>query len=71
MAYTANMDEASASWLAGLDEPQGITHLGNGKVRFSQSAYSYLRNVPPHMDVHIDSHDRICLSEGSYQLTRS
>ncbi|MEU3766690.1 hypothetical protein AB0E55_16660 [Amycolatopsis keratiniphila] len=33
--YTAVVDPGHAEWLTTLEEPQGITHLGGGRVRFT------------------------------------
>ncbi|MFI6056526.1 hypothetical protein ACIBCO_41570 [Streptomyces violascens] len=42
-AYTADVGEELADWLAGLDEPSGMTNIGGGKVRLAESAVAFLR----------------------------
>ncbi|ATY09663.1 hypothetical protein CU254_03675 [Amycolatopsis sp. AA4] len=54
--YTAVMDPAQAEWLAGLDEPKGITHLGGGRVRLTNVVVALFRGSPdPHP--HVDAND--------------
>ncbi|MBB1157545.1 MULTISPECIES: hypothetical protein [Amycolatopsis] len=62
--YTATMDPVQAEWLAGLDEPKGITHLGGGRVRLTNVVVALFRGSPesqPHVDVndlfHLDPMD--------------
>ncbi|MFE4688115.1 hypothetical protein [Streptomyces sp. NPDC056721] len=52
--YTATIYEPQAEWLASLDEPKGITHLGGGKTRLTNIAVAYFRGTPQHSP-YIDS----------------
>ncbi|MET9582069.1 hypothetical protein ABZY10_02905 [Streptomyces sp. NPDC006539] len=68
--FTAEVHRAHATWLAALAEPEGITHLGNGRVRFTGPAVAYLRGLPERLGCHVDDEDRIHLGGESYRLTR-
>nr|BFD86126.1 hypothetical protein StreXyl84_55270 [Streptomyces sp. Xyl84] len=68
--YTADVDVEQARWLAALDEPEGMTHLGRGRVRFTGSAVAYLRSLPEHLDCHVDHKDRLWLAGDAYPLKR-
>lgn len=68
--YTAKVHEVHAEWLASLDEPRGITRLGNDRVRFTSAAVAYLRSLPDHLDCHLDSEDRLWIAGDPYKLTR-
>ncbi|WP_392753198.1 hypothetical protein [Streptomyces sp. LN590] len=68
--YTAEVHRAHATWLAALAEPEGITHLGNGRVRFTGPAVAYLRGLPERLGCHVEDEDRIHLGGKSYRLTR-
>ncbi|MGW1882398.1 hypothetical protein [Streptomyces sp. NPDC001970] len=68
--YTAEVHRAHAAWLAALAEPEGITHLGNGRVRFTGPAVAYLRGLPERLGCHVDDEDRLRLAGESYRLVR-
>ncbi|MER5182654.1 hypothetical protein ABT009_30615 [Streptomyces sp. NPDC002896] len=68
--YTAEVHRHHATWLAALDVPEGITHLGNGRVRFTGPAVAYLRGLPERFGCHVDDEDRIWLAGESYRLIR-
>ncbi|TXS35603.1 hypothetical protein EAO75_43920 [Streptomyces sp. uw30] len=70
--YTAVVDEGHAEWLAALEEPKGITNLGNGRVRFTESAVAFLRNPPMPLSLYVQVHgaDELALDLCSYKLTR-
>ncbi|MGI5253489.1 hypothetical protein [Actinacidiphila glaucinigra] len=68
--YTAEVHQQHAVRLASLDEPEGITHLGNGTVRFTSPAVAYLRSLPERFGCRVDGEDRIRLAGDSYQLIR-
>ena len=56
--YTVVMDEAWAEWVAGVDELQGtVAHLGNGRVRFNETAIAYLRCPRPPLGMYIHVND--------------
>ncbi|MGW6914366.1 hypothetical protein ACWGB8_11170 [Kitasatospora sp. NPDC054939] len=46
ITYTAVMGTARAQWLADFEQPPGITHLGNGRVRLAESAVAFLQAAP-------------------------
>lgn len=69
-AYTTEVRQDHAVWLAALAEPEGITHLGNGRVRFTGPAVAYLRGLPERLGCHVDDEDRIRLAGESYRLIR-
>ncbi|WP_328888539.1 hypothetical protein [Streptomyces sp. NBC_00316] len=68
--YTTEVRQDHAVWLAALAEPEGITHLGNGRVRFTGPAVAYLRGLPERLGCHVDDEDRIRLAGESYRLIR-
>jgi len=69
--YTAVVDPGHAEWLTTLEEPQGITHLGNGEVRFTEAAIAYLRNPPPPLSLFIEVQgDQLILDFMTYRLTQ-
>jgi hypothetical protein len=71
--YTATVYEGQAAWLATLDEPDGITHLGGGAVRFTSPAIAYMRSLPEHVGstgCRVDNEDRLWIAGSSYRLTR-
>jgi hypothetical protein len=70
--YSAVVDEGHAEWLAALEEPEGITNLGNGRVRFTESAVAFLRNPPSPLNLYVQVHgaDELALDLCSYKLTR-
>jgi hypothetical protein len=68
--YTAEVHRDHAARLAALDEPEGITHLGNGTVRLTSPAVAYLRSLPERVGCRIDGEDRIRLAGDSYPLIR-
>ncbi|OLZ57356.1 hypothetical protein BS329_01395 [Amycolatopsis coloradensis] len=53
-----------------LDEPQGITNLGDGRVRFTAYAYTYLRNVTGDRDNSIDASGQIKLGGDYFPVIR-
>ncbi|MFJ8020549.1 hypothetical protein [Streptomyces sp. NPDC096311] len=59
-----------ATHLAALDEPEGVTHLGNGTVRFTSPAVACLRSLPERLDCRVDGENRIRLAGESYPLIR-
>jgi hypothetical protein len=69
--YTATMDETQANWLARLDEPKGITHLGGGRIRLTNVAVALFRGSPK-IQMYIDANDTFHLSplDPPVQLTR-
>jgi hypothetical protein len=70
MSYIGTFPKVHADWLLSLDEPEGITDFGNGRVRFTATAFTYLRNLPEHLDGRIDDNDTIWIAYESYKLTR-
>ncbi|MET9267771.1 hypothetical protein [Amycolatopsis sp. NPDC004079] len=70
-AYTATMDPVQAEWLAGLDAPKGITHLGGGRVRLTNVVVALFRGSPESQP-HVDAKDRFRLDpmDPPIQLTR-
>ncbi|MGW7362044.1 hypothetical protein ACWGI8_01120 [Streptomyces sp. NPDC054841] len=68
--YTTVLHPDHAAWLAALDEPEGITHLGDGRVRLTGPAVAYLRGLPERLGCHVDDEDRIWLAGESYRLIR-
>ncbi|MEV5568384.1 hypothetical protein AB0L54_36860 [Streptomyces sp. NPDC052196] len=70
-AYTTTMDESQADWLASLDEPKGITHLGGGKLRLTNIAVAYFRGSPQHGS-YVDANYLLYLDpmDEPYQLIR-
>ncbi|MEU5087805.1 hypothetical protein [Streptomyces sp. NPDC021356] len=68
--YTATVDRDQAVWLANLDEPGGVTHLGKGRLRLTGAAVAYLRSLPERLDCHVDHKDRLHLADDTYQLVR-
>ncbi|MER5662625.1 hypothetical protein [Streptomyces mirabilis] len=52
------------------DEPEGITHLGDGTVRFAGPAVACLRSLPERLDCRVDGENRIRLAGESYPLIR-
>ncbi|MFF3653948.1 hypothetical protein [Streptomyces olivochromogenes] len=70
VTYIAEVHRDYAAHLAALDEPEGITHLGNGTVRFTSPAVAYLRSLPERLDCRIDGENRIRLAGESYPLIR-
>jgi hypothetical protein len=70
--YTAVVDEGHAEWLAALEEPKGITHLGNGRVQFTESAVAFLRNPPMPLALYLEvqADNELVLDLCSYRLTR-
>ncbi|RSN63544.1 hypothetical protein DMH01_13325 [Amycolatopsis sp. WAC 04182] len=68
--YTAVVDPGHAEWLGTLEEPAGITLLGDGKVRFTESAIAYLRKPPPPLSLFVEVQgDRLILDFMTYDLT--
>ncbi|WP_075027157.1 hypothetical protein [Streptomyces mirabilis] len=45
VTYIAEVHRDHATRLAALDEPEGITRLGNGTVRFTSPAVAHLRSL--------------------------
>ncbi|WP_340687616.1 hypothetical protein LCL61_16455 [Amycolatopsis coloradensis] len=69
--YTAIVDPGHAEWLTTLEEPQGITHLGNGRVRFTEAAVAYLRNPPSPLSLYVQVQgDELVVDLVPYKLTR-
>lgn len=69
--YTAAVDPGHAEWLTTLEEPEGITHLGDGRVRFTESAVAYLRNPPTQLGLFVEVQgDDLVLDLTPYKLTR-
>ncbi|MFJ6633959.1 hypothetical protein ACIQMR_21615 [Streptomyces sp. NPDC091376] len=68
--YTAEVHRDHAAWLTALDVPEGITHLGNGRVRLTGPALAYLRGLPERLGCHVDDENRLRLAGVSYLLTR-
>jgi hypothetical protein len=69
--YTAVVDPGHAEWLAQLEQPQGITRLGNDKVRFTEAAVAYLRNPPPPLSLFVEVQgDELVLDYMTYKLAR-
>jgi hypothetical protein len=69
--YVAVVDPGHAEWLAALEEPKGITHLGDGRVRFTESAVAYLRKPPPPLSLYVEVQgDELVVDLVPYQLTR-
>lgn len=69
--YVGTIDQRQAEWLGSLDLPEGMTHLGGGKMRFTDIAVAYFRGGPqsgPYIDatylLYLDPMD------DPYQLTR-
>ncbi|WP_154676168.1 hypothetical protein [Amycolatopsis benzoatilytica] len=54
--YTATMDETKANWFARLYQPEGITHLGGGRMRFTNVAIAYFRGNPE-VRAYVDAND--------------
>ena len=69
--YVGTFPRISVDWLLDLDQPAGITDLGDGRVGFTAAAFTYLRNLPDHLDGHIDGTDTIWLAGDPYKLTRA
>lgn len=69
--YTAAMHPVQAQWLAGLDAPKGITHLGGGRVRLTNIVVALFRGSPESQP-HVDALDRLHLDpmDPPIQLTR-
>jgi hypothetical protein len=70
MNYVGTFPKVHADWLLSLDEPIGITDLGNGRVGFTAEAFTYLRNLPEILDGRIDGNDTIWIAFDPYKLTR-
>lgn len=70
VTYVAEVHRDHATHLAALDEPEGITHLGNGRVRFTSPAVAYLRSLPERLDCRVDGENLIRLAGASYPLIR-
>ncbi|MGY6655005.1 hypothetical protein ACXIZN_22835 [Amycolatopsis sp. TRM77291] len=69
--YTAVVDPGHAEWLTTLEEPQGITHLGGGRVRFTEAAVAYLRNPPSPLSLYLQvQDDELVVDLVPYKLTR-
>ncbi|PBC62722.1 hypothetical protein BKI49_15780 [Streptomyces sp. Tue6028] len=68
--YTAQVRREHAAWFAALDAPEGITQLGDGRIRLTAPAVAYLRGLPARLGCHVDGDDRIRLAGESYVLTR-
>ncbi|MFD2466487.1 hypothetical protein [Amycolatopsis silviterrae] len=58
--YAATMDPVQAEWLAGLDAPKGITHLGGGRVRLTNVVVALFRGSPESQP-YVDARDRFHL----------
>ncbi|MGW7538378.1 hypothetical protein [Amycolatopsis sp. NPDC054798] len=69
--YLATMHPVQAEWLAGLDEPKGVAHLGGGRVRLTNVFVALLRGSPDSQP-HIDANDMLHLDpmDPLIQLTR-
>ncbi|MEV5975831.1 hypothetical protein [Streptomyces sp. NPDC052114] len=72
--YTADLGEERAAWLAEVPAPEGITDLGNGRVRLTESAVAFLRCPSTHYTLTLTVHPEldILMIEGMdcYDLTR-
>ncbi|MFF3838228.1 hypothetical protein [Streptomyces sp. NPDC001930] len=70
--YTVVMGVERAEWLADRTEPAGITHLGAGKVRLTESAVAYLRNPPPSVGLFLFVTDgnKLWIDGDTYPMTR-
>ncbi|MHC0433211.1 hypothetical protein ACX6XY_23990 [Streptomyces sp. O3] len=68
--YTTELHRDHAAWLVALDEPEGITDLGGGRVRFTGPAVAYLRGLPARLGCHVDQEDRIWLAGQPHRLIR-
>ncbi|WP_414937190.1 hypothetical protein [Amycolatopsis sp. cmx-11-51] len=68
--YTADVGTHYAEGFDELDKPQGITNLGNGRVRFTAYAYTYLRHVTGHRDGSIDASGQIKLAGDYFPVIR-
>jgi antitoxin (DNA-binding transcriptional repressor) of toxin-antitoxin stability system len=59
-AYTANVGEDNAEWLAGRRGPSvGIENLGGGVVRIPSDAIPTLRERPEHLDGIVDERNGV------------
>ncbi|GAA1035431.1 hypothetical protein ABT279_27305 [Amycolatopsis sp. NPDC000673] len=69
--YLATMDPKQADWLAKLDEPKGITHLGGGRVRLDNVVVALFRGAPE-VNMYVDADDvfHIHPMDPPIQLTR-
>ncbi|MEV7520430.1 hypothetical protein [Streptomyces sp. NPDC091371] len=70
VSYTAELRRDHATWLASLPAPNGITHLGGGRVRLTGPAVAYLRGLPERRGCHVDAEDRLWLAGEPYRLVR-
>ncbi|MCX5195531.1 hypothetical protein OOK31_16730 [Streptomyces sp. NBC_00249] len=70
--YSVVMGVERAEWLAGHTEPAGITHLGGGRVRLTESAVAYLRNPPPSVGLFlfVTDRDKLWIDGDTYPMTR-
>ncbi|MFE0175491.1 hypothetical protein ACFWZ2_24540 [Streptomyces sp. NPDC059002] len=72
--YTARLGPELAAWLAEVPAPQGITDLGDGRVRLTESAVAFLRCPSTHyvltLTVHPDMDTLMIEGVNAYNLTR-
>lgn len=69
--YTAVVDPGHAEWLGTLEEPAGITQLGNGRVRLTEAAVAYLRNPPSPLSLYVQVQgDELVVDLVPYKLAR-
>ncbi|WP_406065432.1 hypothetical protein OG462_39240 [Streptomyces sp. NBC_01077] len=70
--YTVVMGVERAEWLADRTEPAGITHLGGGRVRLTESAVAYLRNPPPSVGLFlfVTDSNKLWIDGDTYPMTR-
>ncbi|WP_069887382.1 hypothetical protein [Streptomyces luteocolor] len=72
--YTADLGEERAAWLAEMPAPEGITNLGNGRGRLTESAVAFLRCPSTHYTLTLTVHPTLDLlmigGLDCYDLTR-
>lgn len=70
-SYSTVVGMERAEWLAGHTEPAGITHLGDGRVRLTESAVAYLRNPPPGIGLFlfVTDDDKLWIDGDTYPMT--